>query len=205
MQIDTLQVGALQTNCYVVRAADGSAALVDPGDDADRIIRHVRTADLTVKGIWLTHGHYDHIGAVNALKQVFDCPVTACRSERMLLQDARMNLSLLFIGRPLTVTADRLYDDGDTFEFGGETVEVLHTPGHTSGSCCYRIGDILLSGDTLFQNSIGRTDFPTGDVTAMMDSLRRLSALEGDCTVLSGHGPATLLSTERKYNPYLGD
>ncbi len=203
MQVNTIQVGALQTNCYILRTADGSAAIIDPGDDADRVLQYIRMEGLSVKGIWLTHGHYDHISAVNALKKALGCPVVACRAESGLLADAGQNLSLAFTGQPLSVNADVLYSDGDTFDFADETVLVLHTPGHTSGSCCYVIGDLLFSGDTLFQSSIGRTDFPTGDVTAMRLSLNRLAALDGDYTVLAGHGPATLLSTERKFNPYL--
>ncbi len=204
MQVNTLEVGALQTNCYILRAADGSAAIIDPGDDADRIVQYVRAEGLTVKGIWLTHGHYDHIGAVAALKKIFSCPIIACQTELPLLADAGQNLSLLFTGRSMSLTADVLYAEGDTFDFGGETVTVLHTPGHTSGSCCYLLGNLLFSGDTLFASSIGRTDFPTGDPTAMQLSLQRLAAFDGDYTILPGHGPATLLSVERKHNPYLG-
>lgn len=203
MQVNTLEVGALQTNCHILRAADGSAAIIDPGDDADRILQYVRAEDLSVKGIWLTHGHFDHVNAVKALKTALDCPVIACQSEGMLLADATQNLSLVFTGQPVTLTADILCAEGDTFDFAGETVTVLHTPGHTSGSCCYLIGNLLFSGDTLFQSSIGRTDFPTGDSTAMCMSLQRLAALKEDYTVLPGHGPATLLSTERNHNPYL--
>lgn len=203
MQVNTLQVGALQTNCYILRAADGSAVIIDPGDDADRILQYIRAEDLSVKGIWLTHGHYDHIGAVTTLRAALTCPVILCGAEHALLADAQRNLSLAFTGRPLSLTADVLYAEGDTFDFAGETVTIVHTPGHTSGSCCYLIGNLLFSGDTLFEGSIGRTDFPTGDPTAMRLSLQKLAALEGDYTVLPGHGPATLLSTERKHNPYL--
>lgn len=203
MQVNTIVVGPLQTNCYVLSTDERDAVIIDPGDDADRIIQHIRMHDLSVKGIWLTHGHFDHVQAVGELKRVFGCPVTACLSEKMLLEDANYNLSMPFSGLPVTVQADVWYTDNDTFSFGDETVRVLHTPGHTSGSCCYQVGNWLFSGDTLFYRSIGRTDFPTGDVPAMRASLARLADLDGEYTILSGHGPATTLSAERRENPYL--
>ena len=203
MQVNTLQVGPLQTNCYILSAEDATAVLIDPGDDADRILQYVRMQGLSVKGIWLTHGHYDHVNAVKALKTAFGCPIVACRAESVLLADAGLNLSLSFVGVPLDVTADVLYDDGDTFTFGGEMVTVLHTPGHTSGSCCYMVDQLLFTGDTLFCGSIGRTDFPTGDMQAIRLSLQRLASLKGEYTVLPGHGAATSLSAERRANPYL--
>ncbi len=203
MQVNTLSVGELQTNCYVLRTDDGSAAIIDPGADAAYIAAYVEAQKLSVKAIWLTHGHYDHIAAVEALKQQFKCPVVACRAEQDLLNDPRKNLSLLFTGQSITVVADCVYDDLDTFVFGGNTVQVLHTPGHTAGSCCYVVGEYLFSGDTLFAGSMGRVDFPTGNPSVMQTSLRRLADLDGEYIVLSGHGCATSLETERRQNPYL--
>ena len=203
MQVNTIVVGPLQTNCYVLSDTHGNAALIDLGDDADRILQYVRMHNLNVKGIWLTHGHYDHINAVPALKAVLPCPVIACEAEKSLLADGRKNLSLPFGGRPLALEADVWHKEGDVFPFGDETVTVFHTPGHTAGSCCYAVGNLLFSGDTLFENSIGRTDFPTGDPMTMRLTLQRLLALEGEYTVLPGHGPATLLSVERRENPYI--
>ncbi len=203
MQVNALSVGELQTNCYVLRSNDGDAVIIDPGADAAYIAKYIETQNLSVKAIWLTHGHYDHIAAVEVLKQQFNCPVVACRVEQDLLNDPRKNLSLLFTGKPITVVADFVYDDLDTFAFAGETVQVLHTPGHTAGSCCYLIGEYLFSGDTLFAGSMGRVDFPTGNPSIMQTSLRRLANLDGDHIVLSGHGCATSLETERRQNPYL--
>ncbi len=203
MQVNVLPVGMLQTNCYILSAADNTAVIVDPGDEAQRIIRFVKGRNLSVKAIWLTHGHFDHVEAVLPLKEAFSCPVIACKAEQELLFDPMLNLSGHFNGRRVSLTADVYYVDGDTFSFDEQTVTVLHTPGHTSGSCCYLVGNMLFSGDTLFQCSIGRTDFPTGDVGAMQMSLARLAALEGNPVVYAGHGPATTLQAERQQNPYM--
>ncbi len=203
MQVNVLPVGMLQTNCYILSAADNTAVIIDPGDEAERIVRFVKSQNLSVKAIWLTHGHFDHVEAVKPLKETFSCPVIACRCEQTLLADPMLNLSGHFTDHAVSLTADVYYDDRDTFVFGSETVTVLHTPGHTSGSCCYLVGDMLFSGDTLFQCSIGRTDFPTGDMRAMQASLERLAHLSGNFTVYPGHGPATDLQTEKQQNPYM--
>jgi len=204
MQVQVLPVGVLQTNCYILCAADGTAAIIDPGDEAERIIRFIQSKNLDVKAIWLTHGHFDHVEAVLPLKEAFSCPIVACKAEQLLLSDPMLNLSGHFSDRAaVSLTADVLYEDNDTFVFGGETVTVLHTPGHTSGSCCYRVGKMLFSGDTLFQCSIGRTDFPTGDMMTIRASLSRLADTRENLAVFPGHGPATDLDSERQQNPYM--
>lgn len=203
MQYITIPVGPLQTNCYIVYSQDGTAAIVDPGDDGDRIIRTVRSRNLSVKQIWLTHGHFDHISAVSELKRAFECQIVACEQEQAVLQDANLNLSAHFAGMPISVQADILLQDGNTFSFGDTTVTMLHTPGHTAGSCCYFIGGLLFSGDTLFQLSVGRVDFPTGDGKILLQSLQRLAQLTENCTVLPGHGAPTTLTAERMQNPYM--
>lgn len=203
MQITTLPLGRMQANGYIVKADDGTAAVVDPGDEAERLLRYLKREKLRVTAVWLTHGHFDHIGAAAALRTAFSCPIVALAAEASLLADPQKNLSSAFSPAPLSLTADTLLADGDTFSFGGETVEVLHTPGHTSGSCCYRLGDRLFTGDTLFDGSVGRTDFPTGDPTALSLSLGRLAAIPDDLCVLPGHGAATTLAVQRAVNPYM--
>lgn len=203
MQYITIPVGPLQTNCYIVYLTDGTAAIVDPGEDADRIIQTVRSRDLSVKQIWLTHGHFDHIGAVLTLKKVLDCEILACEQEQMVLQDVNLNLSTAFAGVPVSVQPDILLQDENTFAFGDTEVTMLHTPGHTVGSCCYLVDDLLFSGDTLFQLSVGRVDFPTGDGNTLLHSLGRLARLTENYTVLPGHGAPTTLAMERMQNPYM--
>ena len=203
MQITTLPLGRMQANCYIVQAGDGTAAVVDPGDEAARLLQHLQSTGLRVTAVWLTHGHFDHIGAADALRAAFSCPIVALAAEAALLADPQKNLSSAFSPVPLSLTADTLLADGDTFAFGGETVGVLHTPGHTSGSCCYKLGKWLFTGDTLFDGSIGRTDFPTGDPTALSLSLERLVAIPDDLCVLPGHGAATTLAVQRAVNPYM--
>lgn len=203
MQITTLPLGRMQANCYIVQAGDGTAAVVDPGDEAARLLQHLQSTGLRVTAVWLTHGHFDHIGAADALRAAFSCPIVALAAEAALLADPQKNLSSAFSPVPLTLSADTLLADGDTFAFGGETVGVLHTPGHTSGSCCYKLGKWLFTGDTLFDGSIGRTDFPTGDPTALSLSLERLAAIPDDLCVLPGHGAATTLAVQRAVNPYM--
>ncbi|MBQ6706692.1 MAG: MBL fold metallo-hydrolase [Clostridia bacterium] len=202
MKVITLPVGPLQANCYLLYAGT-KAAVIDPGDEPDRIFRVLQDAGLTLQQIWLTHGHFDHVGAAERLREISGAPIIACLAEKNLLVDPYQNLSRTFDKKEISIQADLLYADGDTFDFAGETVEVLHTPGHTSGSCCYRIGDYLFTGDTLFAGSIGRADFPTGDGVALQLSLQKLAALYTPCAVLPGHGPATTLSEERNNNPYM--
>ncbi len=203
MQLLTLSVGALQTNCYILYTENGYAAVVDPGDQGEYIVQVLKERNLTVKQIWLTHGHFDHMGGVDLLKQVFDCKILAHCAEKTLLKDPSLNLSGVFGKNRISMDADIELKDEETFSFEGETVILLHTPGHTAGSCCFLIGDWLFSGDTLFAGSCGRVDFPTGDAVQMMGSLKRLSLLKGDYTVFSGHGEATSLVIERVKNPYM--
>lgn len=203
MQVSTLPVGMMQANCYMLRADNDDAAIIDPGDEAERILQWIQMEGVQIKGIWLTHGHFDHSGAAERLRAACGAPIIACSEEERLLLDVHQNLSLDVQQRSLVLRPDLLYADGESFPFGEETVCVLHTPGHTSGSCCYLVGSYLFTGDTLFAGSIGRTDFPTGDFMAMRLSLQKLCMLDKNYTVLPGHGPATTLAAERKSNPYL--
>ena len=195
MNILTLPLGSYQTNCYIAwgENADG-CIVIDPGYEPETVLAEVTALGKSVVGILLTHGHFDHVGGVRWLAAETDCPVYLHRNE--------LSLPESFTDGPLVYT--QTYDEGDVLELAGLSVKVLHTPGHTPGSVCLIGEDVIFSGDTLFMDSCGRTDFPGGSGTEMRKSLRRLADLPGDYKVLPGHGPATQLSEERKYNPYLG-
>lgn len=197
-----LPVGQLQANCYLVWDEERRAVIIDPGDEADRLLRILRQHDLTLCAILLTHAHFDHMMAVNAIKAETGAPVMVHEAEFPALTDERINLSSM-IGVPYHTAADRLLHDGEEITVGDLTFTVVHTPGHTVGSCCYAIDDLLFSGDTLFADSIGRTDFPGGSMPVMQQSLKKLCTRPDSVGVLSGHGEATTLGKEKLYNPFL--
>ena len=204
MTVYTLTLGALQTNCYIV--SDGTlAAVIDPADDAAAIVRALNAHRLTLGAVMLTHAHFDHMGAVAALMKDTDVPLYCLQEEKQALTDGQRNLSALFGGPLDTVDTTRavFLKDGDTVTVGELHFAVLHTPGHTVGSGCFLLEDHLFAGDTLFFESIGRTDFPGGDLRAMRDSLRRLATLDGDVRVYPGHGDATTIAHERHYNIFM--
>ena len=204
IQYKQFPLGSLGTNCYVVYDDTKQCVIVD-GDGSGRpVMDFIEQEGLHVGMILLTHAHFDHMGALSALKQAYGCEVGLGAEDGPLLSQPALNLSSL-MGAPLSFQADRLFQDGDTFSVGQMHFTVLHTPGHTQGSVCYLVDHLLLSGDTLFAGSCGRVDFPTGNAAAMMASLRRLANLEGDYTVLPGHEVVTTLSRERRLNPYLND
>ena len=203
MTVYPLSVGPLGTNCYVAADDRGNACVIDPGADAARIRRLLAEMSLSLKAVLLTHGHFDHIGAAVDLASEA-VPLYCHADDAAALSDPRQNLSGMF-GQPLTVDiAPVCVREGDTVAVGDLRFEVWHTPGHTVGSVCYAADGVLFSGDTLFCESIGRTDFPGGSPAAMARSLRRLLSLPEDRRVYPGHNEPTTLSHERQYNPYAG-
>lgn len=197
MEISSLPVGPIGTNCYIL--CDETAqvcAVIDPGDEAPRVADAVKATGCVPCAILLTHGHYDHTGGVQALSALWpETPVyLSCRD-----QGGDNAPAQLF---PLIPNA-KDYGEGDALSVGGLTVEVLSTPGHSEGSVTLRCEDSLFCGDTLFAGSCGRTDFPGGSMQKILASLRRLGQLEGDLTVYPGHMEPTTLATERRVNPYL--
>ena len=192
MMITTLTLGLYQVNTYLLSNDAGEAIVIDPGYEADAILDALEGKRL--KAILLTHGHFDHVGAVKALVAETGCDV--------YIHAAESSLPPMMTAGPLYFT--HTYAEGDTVcPISGAELKVLHTPGHTPGSVCLVWEDTIFSGDTLFEGSCGRVDFPGGDPQQMVASLARLAALPQDYRILPGHGGDTRLNREKQYNPYL--
>lgn len=194
MKIRKIPVGMLQENCYFVSDENGETAVIDPGDEADRLLGLLQGGGLTPRCILLTHGHFDHVGAAAALAERYHCPVYLHEADRAL--PARLT------GGPLPQT--RALHEGDELAVGALRFRVLETPGHSAGSVSLLCGDALFSGDTIFAGgSWGRTDFPGGSEPALRASLRRLAALPPQTRVFPGHGPETTIAAERACDPFM--
>lgn len=203
--IESVVVGSVGTNCYIVHKKDSEHCfVVDPGDSGDKIANYIRDQKMILDHILLTHGHFDHIQGVRDLKNAIRCEICALDVEKELLSDARMNVSAM-TGRPEELEADIWLRDGQQFESAGIAMKVIHTPGHTKGSCCYFLEEqkVLFSGDTLFMESVGRADLPTGNEKDLMQSVReKVLTLPSETKVFSGHGPSTSIEYEQANNPY---
>lgn len=199
-----LQLGALSTNCYLIGNKESDEiVIIDPADEFSVIKETILRIRKKPAAVLLTHGHFDHIGAANELREYYHIPVLAYVDEEKVLLDQYLNLSSMMGGR-ISIKADRFVHDCDLISYAGLTFQVIHTPGHTKGSCCYYCKEekLLVSGDTLFAESYGRTDFPTGSSKDLLSSIvGRLFLLEDDVCVLPGHGHSTTISHEKKHNP----
>lgn len=194
MNVKRLTLGNYATNCYILwKDSENRCLLIDPGYEPEEIWRNLRALGLNVDAILLTHGHFDHVGAVRPLAEATGCAVYLCEKDLSLPEELTAG--------PLYNTDS--YEDGEEMTLAGLTFRVLETPGHTPGSVCLLFGDQMFSGDTLFAGSCGRVDFPGGDGRQMELSLARLRALPGNFEVHPGHGPETTLDDERRMNPYL--
>ena len=197
MLIKCLPVGHLMTNCYIVTDETTlECAVIDPGDESNTILYYLEDNHLTCRAILLTHGHYDHTGAVYAVHEETGAPVymNALDAGTAVAFD-----SYSFVPPEGTI----FYKEGDEVKVGNLTFRVMETPGHTPGSSVIKIGDCLFTGDTLFRHECGRCDLEGGDFSAMLRSLKRLSELEGDYKVFPGHEGISTLSEERAANPYM--
>lgn len=195
MKLITLPLGPLDTNCYLVcDETSGLCTVIDPATLSARILTRVQAEDCRIGAIMLTHGHFDHTGALRSLHE-------AVPQAPIYIHEADCDNSKNMSNGNLVFTDT--YAEGDTVSVGNLTFTVLHTPGHTPGSVCLRCGNMLFSGDTLFAGSYGRTDFPGGSADDMIASLARLGRLPEDLAVYPGHGESSSLELERRFNPYL--
>jgi len=202
--IKSLAVGPIQANCFIVGCeATQAAAVIDPGDEADRILTEVQKANLRVESIINTHGHFDHVGGNRALKTATGAELIIHPLDAPMLQQLDRMAGAFGLRAENSPPPDRRVEGGDRITVGNLQLEVLHTPGHTPGGISLHADHCVFVGDTLFQGSIGRTDFPGGDFNTLLTSIRtQLFALDDATTVYTGHGPETSIGTEKQYNPF---
>lgn len=203
--IKTLVTGPVAGNCYIVFDENKDALVIDPGDEADKILAEIDKNGVTVSKIVLTHGHFDHTSAVPEVKAKTGAEVLISEKDFDMTNSAKLSLAGPFGIGYTPFVCDTKLKEGDTITVGTMSYKIIETPGHTKGSICLIGEDVIFSGDTLFLGSCGRTDFPGGSFAEMKASLKRLAQIDGNYYVYSGHGPRTTLDFERKNNPYMED
>lgn len=208
MKILQMRVGVVGTNCYMIYDENTKeGAVIDPGDQADMILETAREYGVQVRWVLLTHGHFDHILAVPEILEKTHAKLVIHADDEWMLKPETLAGSMRRFGLQRS-TYDGLHPDilakeGTEIQIGSLTAVYLHTPGHTPGSSCIRVGDVLFTGDTLFRHECGRCDLQGGDFSLMLKSLKRLHDIEGDLQVLPGHDAASTLQEERRMNPYM--
>lgn len=204
LEIYTTHTGPLKVNTYILHDAH-SAAIVDPGGNEKRLLLWLKENGLQLNKILLTHGHFDHCGAVHALKAATGAQIIISAADEEMLHNNVLSMAHAFGVSCPPCHADRCVSHGDTVSLDFTNLEVISTPGHTPGGVCYCTDGILFSGDTLFAGSVGRSDFPGGDYDALIKSVKkRLFVLPDGTRVLPGHGDATTIGQEKSDNPFLG-
>lgn len=204
LTVKCIDLGPLHANCYIVFNNKNEAILIDPGDEAERLLLYIGKLKLNIKYIILTHAHFDHFSAAQAMYEKFGCPLIVHRDDVILLSDPHLNLSVGFIGSSVVYTGKQISVTEEKTEILSHTFEFIHTPGHSPGSMCIMIDDMLFTGDTLFYKSIGNSFPPYGSIQTELSSIKsKLLTLEGDYVCYPGHGQSTTLEYEKANNPYL--
>ena len=204
MKVEYFVVGPIDVNCYVISDDNGIGAVIDPGGNAERILAYIKKENLDIRYVLNTHGHGDHIGADDAVRDGTGAPLYIHAADADMLTDARKNLSAFMGYQAIARPADVLLHGGEEIAVGDIKLKVVCTPGHSAGGVCF-VGDgFVFSGDALFADSIGRTDFPGGSQVELVSSIKReLMVLPDETEVYPGHGPKTTIGWEKVYNPYL--
>lgn len=206
MKIERFGVGILGTNCYLaINEETKETVMIDPADYPKRLRAYVEEEGLEVKAILLTHGHFDHIMGIDKVREVFPVPVYVHEDDEEVMKDAKLNQSQTYTSG-YTFDKCQYLKDGQELKLAGYTFRVIHTPGHTMGCCCFYVESegVLFSGDTLFQNSVGRTDFVNSSTSALVRSIReKLFVLPEDTHVYPGHSGETMIGWEKEHNPYV--
>lgn len=202
MNVEVKALGSNQANCYMLSGED-FAVVIDPGEDDAGVIEFGRNnSGKKYKYIILTHCHFDHIGGVRSLKEVFKAPVLIDKNDAAGLADTAVNLSADWSDKKISLSADGELSDGDKIDLGETKITVMETPGHTVGCICLFLDDCVFTGDTLFHLAVGRYDVPTSHVRQLISSLKKLGNLDKDYIVYPGHGEKTTLEYEKKYNRF---
>ena len=206
MKIERFVIGPIGTNCYIVINEETKECFVtDPAACPPELVSHIRSTGLKVQAVLLTHGHFDHIMGIDDFVREFPVPVYAHEAEKELLENVQLNSSAMY-GMGYTYSGAEYLKDGQVLTIAGSEIHVIYTPGHTAGGCCYYIPaeHVLISGDTLFHASIGRTDLPTGSSSQLVRSVReKLMMLPEETKVYPGHMEETTIGYEKKYNPFV--
>lgn len=206
MKIEKFVLGSMGTNCYlIINEETKELVIVDPATCPDYVVSHIKSNGYLPKAIFLTHAHFDHVMGIDGWVKEFGIPVYLHEEEKKILGDPELNLSGLF-GTSYSYGGVQCLKDGQEITIAGLTFKVIHTPGHTCGGCCYYCEEegVLISGDTLFYQSVGRSDFPTGSMGILVRSIKeKLFCLPDDVMVYPGHNDATCIGDEKKYNPFV--
>lgn len=205
MIFEAMTVGSYYSNCYIVGSESSKeAAVIDPGADFNKIDNKINELGVIPKIIILTHAHGDHIGAVEELVEKYGVKVYIHEEDAQSLKDSNKNFSKVLFGKNISINPDVILKDGDEIELGDLKFEIIHTPGHTKGGICIKVGNIMMTGDTLFNNSIGRTDFPGGSFEEIIDSIQeKIFKYDEDIIIYPGHNSPSTIKSEKLSNPFV--